>query len=247
MGQLIESIAPQHAVTLVGIVDRGFPAEEVKKTQPPRRFLELTEEALQGVDVVIDFSSPEGILSRIETAAKQKVPLVIGTTGWETDIQSAKRLISKHKSALIASPNFSIGVQLFLKLIKDAAKLFAPFVDYDVSIFEQHHSQKKDHPSGTAKEMAAVIMGEMDRKKKVVSELPQGAVKATDLTIASTRAGFHPGQHEVFFDGHDDRITITHTARNRNNAAKGALHAAKWLLGKKGWFDMHDLIKELNR
>lgn len=227
MGQMVESLAPEF------LVDIG-PIIEINDT--------LNQKALERVDVAIDFSSPNHILDRIKFLSSHKVPLVIGTTGWDQDLEEAKRIIQQNGSACIAAPNFSFGVAIFSKLTRFAAQLFSKFDHYDVAIREEHHRQKKDHPSGTAKNLAKIVLQEMPRKKATVTNLSDGAIAPDLLQVASIRSGFNPGEHSIIFDGPDDTISLTHAARNRQDFAKGALHAARWIVGKKGFFTMEDMI-----
>ncbi len=227
MGQMIEKLAPENEVTISNIIERSDL---------------LTPALLSGIDVIIDFSGPDGILSRIETALIAHVPMCIGTTDWQELKEAAKKLVQKHDGALIVSSNFSLGFALFSQLVKTAAALFSKLEDYDVSISERHHREKKDHPSGTAKELAQTILASMPKKKKVISDLQPGAIEKESLHIASDRVGYFAGEHQVIFDGPDDTITLSHNARNRHNLAKGALIAAKWIIGKKGYFTVEDLL-----
>ena len=227
MGQLIEKLAPENNICIAKIA---------KRTDS------LTTSMLSGIDAIIDFSSPEHIMDRIKAALLLKVPMVVGTTGWEEHRAEVEKLVASNHGALIASANFSLGMALFSRLVKEASEVFSKFDHYDVSLFEQHHRQKKDHPSGTAKELAKILIDASQKKKTSVSNLTPGAIEKEALHIASLRCGHNPGEHQVFFDGPDDTITLSHTARSRNDFAKGALIAAKWIIGKKGFFTVDDLI-----
>jgi len=186
----------------------------------------LSESVFEGIDVAIDFAAAEGILDRIQLACKMQVPLVVGTTGWNEHFDAAKTIVERLQGTLIHSANFSIGVHLYMRLMKEAARTLKR---YDVAIHEEHHNQKKDAPSGTAKELARIVLDSIPEKKET-------------LTIASTRCGFQPGKHAVIFDGPDDTIELVHTARNRNGFARGALEAARWIQNKKGIFTIEDLL-----
>lgn len=227
MGKMVTEIAPEFGVEIAHIVD--------SKQQ-------LTTKMAQDVDVAIDFSSPQNILSRIETLLSHHIPIVIGTTGWHEEQKQAQALVQKHQGSLFYSANFSMGVLLFVEVVKEAAALFSKLDHYDVGCIETHHNQKKDHPSGTARMIAEAILENMQSKKKILTELPDGAIEKDALHIASLRTGSFPGKHEVIFDGPDDTITISHTARTRHDFARGALIAAQWLAGKKGFFTMKDML-----
>jgi 4-hydroxy-tetrahydrodipicolinate reductase len=227
MGKLIESMAGEFGIEIAGIIEYGDT---------------LSKKNLHGIDVAIDFSSPDHILDRIETVSQEKIPLVIGTTGWDQDMEAAHAIIRKNTSAMLTAANFSFGVALFCKLVKYAAHLFAKFDHYDVALFEQHHRQKKDHPSGTAKNLGKIVLSEMPRKKEVITSCPHGEIDPSHLHITSLRVGHHPGEHTVIFDGPDDTIRLTHSARSRHDFARGALLGAKWIMGKSGSFTMEDLV-----
>lgn len=174
-------------------------------------------------DLWIDFSHKTGIMERIEEALALHKPFVIGTTDWQEHQAKAEELTNLKGGALFVSPNFSLGLNLFLKVLKEAQKLIAPFKLYDTAGFELHHNQKKDSPSGTAR----LIAEELGLKE-----------------FAAVRVGHIPGTHTVLFDSSVDTITITHEARSREGFALGAVIAAEWLTGKKGFFTMRDLMED---
>ncbi|MEO7971827.1 MAG: dihydrodipicolinate reductase C-terminal domain-containing protein [bacterium] len=180
-------------------------------------------------DVAIDFSSGPVVLKNIEACALAGVPLVEGTTGWKDEESRAKEIITQHAGALVYGANFSIGVNVFYRIVRNAAQLFAGMDQYAAFIEEQHHSRKRDAPSGTALQL-----------KNVMAEF----IKA-EIPIASTRAGHIPGTHRVGFDSAADQITLTHTARSREGFAAGALLAAHWLVGRKGVFEFSEVIDEI--
>lgn len=227
MGKLIAESAPEFGIEIAHIADSKQP---------------LSAKMAQDVAVAIDFSSPQNILSRIELLLSHNIPIVIGTTGWLDAQKQAQALVQKHQGALFYSANFSMGAFLFVEVVKEAAALFSKLDHYDVGCIETHHNQKKDHPSGTARMIAEAILENMHSKKKILTELSDGAIAKDALHIASLRTGSFPGKHEVIFDGPDDTITICHTARTRNDFARGALISAQWLIGKKGFFTMKDML-----
>lgn len=167
-------------------------------------------------DICIDFSNSESVFTHLSECVKQKKNVVIGTTGWEEKIQDAKRMVEDSDIGVLYAPNFSIGVHKFIKLLEYAAKALG---EYESAGVEWHHSQKKDAPSGTAKEI----------------------MKRLGINFSSVRCGSIPGTHEVIFDSPFDSITIRHEAKGREAFAKGALDAAAWLLGKKGFFTLEDI------
>ena len=180
-------------------------------------------------DVAIDFSIGAIVLKNVEACVLAGVPLVEGTTGWKDQENRAWEIVAEHNGALVYGANFSIGVNVFYRLVRNAAKLFSGLDQYEAFIEEQHHSRKRDAPSGTALQL-----------KKVMAEF----VKA-EIPIASTRAGHIPGTHRVGFDSAADQITLTHTARSREGFAAGALLAARWIIGRKGVFEFSEVIDEV--
>lgn len=233
MGRMIVEIANDTGVEVLAIIDKSWEGTS---------YGTLTPEALKGVDVVIDFSSAKEILERIEIVLTAGVPMVIGTTGWEKEEAAAKEIVKRTNGAVIASSNFSLGVNIFFKIVKYAASLFSTLTSYDVALFEHHHNQKSDHPSGTAHTLSNILLDHLKQKKSTVTALTPGPIDKDALQIASLRSGSHPGHHEVIFDGVDDTITLSHTARTRRDFAKGALLAAQWIIGKNGWYTAEDLL-----
>ena len=203
----------------------------------------LSKDALAGMDVVIDFSWPEAVLENIRRVAEAGVPMVVGTTGWYDHLEKARELIQTHRTALVYGANFSIGANLFLKLAKIATRLFDPFHAYDPYVFEQHHREKVDAPSGTALRLAEIVVTNTDRKTRVQIGNPEGTIDPKALHVSSLRAGGASGRHDVGFDSSADSVEIVHTARNREGFARGALFAAEWVRGKKGVFEFADLLE----
>jgi 4-hydroxy-tetrahydrodipicolinate reductase len=185
-------------------------------------------EKLRGHDAVIDFSVAAAVLKNIEACAQAGVPLVEGTTGWG-HIEQAKGIVAQHGSALVYGANFSIGVNIFYRIVKQAAALFASVDQYAPFIEEAHHARKRDAPSGTALRLRELM------SEHLGSEIP----------TSSTRAGYIPGTHRIGFDSVADQIMLTHMARSRQGFAAGALLAAHWIVGKKGVFEFGDVIDEI--
>lgn len=175
--------------------------------------------SLNEADVCIDFSSSSAVLNHIEMACKASVPIVIGTTGWEKELPFAEEVVKQSKNAALYAPNFSLGIALFRKLLKEARALFA---DYDAAGIEFHHREKKDSPSGTAK----MIRNDIELSKN----------------FSSVRIGSVVGKHEVIFDSPVDSITLSHEAKNREGFAIGAVKAAEWIVHQKGWFTLDDML-----
>jgi 4-hydroxy-tetrahydrodipicolinate reductase len=222
MGHLVEQLAPEYgfAVPLrVDIADNAGGSG-------------ITLERFRGIDVAVDFSIPSAVLTDIERLAEIGVNTVVGTTGWTEQMARAKAAVEKGGIGLVWSPNFSIGVNVFTHLVAEASKRLAPYPEYGAWAWEIHHSTKKDAPSGTM--------------LKLVEEM-KAADPKRNVDVAASRAGAHPGTHEVGFDSAADTITLRHTARSREGFARGALAAARWVVGKKGWFEFRDVIFDAAR
>ncbi|MDR3306478.1 MAG: 4-hydroxy-tetrahydrodipicolinate reductase [Endomicrobium sp.] len=201
------------------------------------------ENILKNADALIDFTNPESALKNLELAVKQKVPIVIGTTGFSEEqkkkISEAARVIP-----IVFSPNMSVGVNVLFKLVEEAAKKMS---DYDIEIVELHHNKKKDSPSGTAAKLAEVAASSVGRDINEVGVYGRrcavSARKKDEIGVLSVRAGDIVGDHTVYFAGPGERIELTHRAHSRDTFAAGAVRAAKWVVGKKPQlYDMSDVL-----
>ncbi|MDQ3652634.1 MAG: dihydrodipicolinate reductase [Acidobacteriota bacterium] len=188
-------------------------------------------EALRGADAAIDFSRADAVPTHTEACALAGVPLVQGTTGWHTQQDEVLHAVERLGGALIYGANFSIGVNLFYRIVARAAELIDSVPEYAPFIEEAHHSRKRDAPSGTALRLQEIVTTQSTR----------------DVPVTSTRAGFIPGTHRVGFDSLADQIMLTHTARSREGFAAGALVAAKWIQGRRGVFKFTDLLDDVLR
>ncbi len=198
---------------------------------------------LSDFDVAIDFSLGKFALSNTKVCAKAGVNLILGSTGWYNKIDEVKTLTESSNIALLWSSNFSIGVNMYFKIIQTAAKLANKFEEYDIWGHEIHHFNKADSPSGTAKTLEEILLKELDRKTKVVEEKLDRKPAKNELHFSSLRAGETNFEHTIGFDSAADTITLKHSARNRNGYALGAVKAAEWLQNKKGFFSMEDFLK----
>jgi 4-hydroxy-tetrahydrodipicolinate reductase len=185
---------------------------------------------LRGHDAAIDFSLAGAVLKNIEACAQAGVPLVEGTTGWKTHEGEARRIVKEQNGALVYGANFSIGVNLFYRIVEHAARLFRSMDQYEPFIEEAHHSRKRDAPSGTALQL----------KERLTQHLGK-----ENISVASTRAGHIPGTHTVGFDSLADQITLTHTARSREGFAAGAVAAAAWIQGKTGFYEFSEVMDQI--
>lgn len=217
MGHLVEQLAPEYGFSVPLRLD-------IAENENGRG---ITRERFGGIDVAVDFSVPEAVLTDIERLSAAGVNTVVGTTGWTGEMDRAKAAVEKGRIGLVWSPNFSIGVNIFLHLVSEAARRFAPYKEYGAWAWEIHHSTKKDAPSGTL--------------LKLVEEMKNADPKRR-VDVSSNRAGAHPGTHEIGFDSAADTITLRHTTRSREGFARGALVAAKWVIGKKGWFEFSEVL-----
>ncbi|HEY9404167.1 MAG TPA: dihydrodipicolinate reductase C-terminal domain-containing protein [Pyrinomonadaceae bacterium] len=206
----------------------GHEVGRVIASRDAARSTDELAELLGGHDAVVDFSVAAAVLKNIEAAGRAGVPLVEGTTGWNAVEAEARRLVEAHAGALVFGANFSVGVNLFYRVVARAAELFAS-TEYAPFIEEAHHSRKRDAPSGTALKLRDVL----------------GAHIAGDIPVASTRAGHIPGTHRVGFDSAADQITLTHTARTREGFAAGALVAARWIEGRRGVYEFSEVIDSI--
>ncbi len=186
-------------------------------------------ELLRGHDVAIDFSIASAVSRNVEACALAAVPLVEGTTGWQKDEADVRRLIAEYKGALVFGANFSVGVNVFYRIVSEASRLMAGLDQYQAFMEEEHHARKRDAPSGTALQL-----------RKLMNEHLQ-----TDIPITSVRAGYIPGTHSIGFDSEADQIRLTHTARSREGFAAGALLAARWVMGRQGVYEFSEVIDQM--
>ncbi|MDQ3908581.1 MAG: dihydrodipicolinate reductase, partial [Acidobacteriota bacterium] len=185
---------------------------------------------LRGHDAAIDFSVAPAVPRNVEACAIASVPLVEGTTGWNDHLENVRRVVNDHDGALVFGANFSVGVQIFYRVVARAAELFAAAEGYEPFVEEAHHSRKRDAPSGTA---------------VVLRDLLSARLGDKTISVASTRAGHIPGTHRVGFDSAADQITLTHAARTREGFADGALLAARWIQGRRGVYDFTEVFDEI--
>jgi 4-hydroxy-tetrahydrodipicolinate reductase len=199
----------------------------------------LEKDSLKEADIAIEFTTPSTAYQNIMRCFDAGLPLVCGTTGWYSKVNDVKQRCLKEKQSFLYASNFSIGVNIFFEINKKLAELMSKQLQYEVSLEEIHHTQKKDAPSGTAITLAEEILKEIPRKKKWVNE---GTTNPKDLGIVSKRIDPAPGTHIIRYTSDVDDIEIRHTAHSRKGFALGAVTAAEWLAGKKGFFTMKDVL-----
>jgi 4-hydroxy-tetrahydrodipicolinate reductase len=220
MGRMCEALAPEY----------GFEVRARFDGENNAGGTGLTREALCGVDAAVEFSEPAAAVKNIRALAAAGVSAAVGTTGWGSELEVAHEAVMRGGTGLVWAANFSVGVNLFLQIAGRAAELFAKQTEYEAWGWEMHHSAKKDAPSGTLKKLAEVM-------------LAHGYERRIDLS--SSRAGAVPGTHEIGFDSLGDTITLRHTARSREGFARGALQAARWAVGKRGFYEFREIVGEL--
>jgi 4-hydroxy-tetrahydrodipicolinate reductase len=217
MGKLIDQLAPANGFEVIERLDIYNNANG-----------EGIDPALaKNIDLAIDFSTADAVLQNLPKLAAAHVNLVIGTTGWKRHEPAMKKVAADGRIGVVAAPNFALGANVFQALVERTARLLAPHEEFGAWIHEAHHAAKKDAPSGTA---------------LALEQAMREAGYVLPIDIASTRAGSIPGIHAVGFDGPFETITLTHSVRERAAFARGALEAARWVHGKRGWFTMRDVL-----
>jgi 4-hydroxy-tetrahydrodipicolinate reductase len=217
MGRLVGELAGQYDCEIAGIVD----------PQSPSSSGVIDDERWRGVDVAVDFSLPEAVPVNLPVLARLGLNVVVGTTGWAGHEAALRAVVEASGVGVVAAPNFSAGVVMFEAIVARAAALVARQSDFGAWLHEAHHVMKKDAPSGTALLLRRVM---------------EQSGYSRPVDVSSTRAGHIPGTHTIGFDGPAESITLTHTARDRSAFARGALQAARWVRGQRGWFTMQDVL-----
>jgi 4-hydroxy-tetrahydrodipicolinate reductase len=217
MGKLIEQLAPEFDCEI------ALKLDEYNNS----RFEGITPENFRGIDVAVEFSVPGVVAENVERIGALGVNMVVGTTGWLQHRDRVQAAVERHGIGLVWSPNFSIGVNVFSRLVSEAARLLAGESAYGAWAWEIHHHTKKDSPSGTL--------------VKLVDEMKRAGY-ARHIDVSANRAGAHPGTHEIGFDSGADTITLRHVARNREGFARGAMKAARWVVGRRGFYEFADVM-----
>jgi 4-hydroxy-tetrahydrodipicolinate reductase len=210
MGKMVEQLAPEYDFAVHAVIDIH---DDFAKAN--------------GADAAIEFTMPDAVIGNVEKLAAMKLPMVIGTTGWLEHMEQVRATVERNGASLIWSPNFSIGVNVFFRLVSEAARMLANEPAYGAWAWEIHHDTKKDAPSGTL--------------LKLVEEMKKAGY-ARHIDVSSNRAGRHPGTHDIGFDSAADTITLRHAARSREGFARGALKAAQWIIGKQGVYEFTDVL-----
>jgi 4-hydroxy-tetrahydrodipicolinate reductase len=185
---------------------------------------------MEGVDVAIEFSQPDAVLANIEAAARVGVHMVVGTTGWAGQRARVEQIVLNSGIGLVYGANFSLGMNLFFEVVSHSARLIGMLPQYDAFISEEHHRAKRDAPSGTALNLLDLMRPHLGNPNP---------------NIASIRAGSIPGTHVIGYDSEADTILLEHRARSRQGFAEGAVLAARWIAGKKGFYDFRQIFREI--
>ena len=214
MGQAIAALAPERGFDVVATLDARDAAAGI------------SAERLAGADVAIEFTAPAAAADNIRALAAARCPVVVGTTGWYDQLEAVSGDVARAGSAMLWAPNFSIGVNIFDRVVHEAARMLGQVPGFDAHLVETHHTAKKDAPSGTAIMLARTAIDALGR----------------DVPVTSVRTGSVPGTHELVFDAPFETIRLEHVARDRRVFAEGALLAARWLAGRTGIFRMQDVL-----
>jgi 4-hydroxy-tetrahydrodipicolinate reductase len=214
--------------SLVGEIarERGHEVQSLRSGENPHATA-LTKEKLTGFDLVIDFTTPHCVLENIRACVEAGKNMVVGTTGWYSELSGIRKLVEERGTGFLYGSNFSVGVNLFFELVRAAAPAIQR--EYFPQIYERHHAQKKDAPSGTAATMQGILQ----------------EASGTEIEITSFREGDVVGMHELVLDSPNDTIYLCHDAKSRRGFAEGAVRAAEWLAGEKGFFEFKDVWREI--
>lgn len=231
MGHMIEACAKAAGHDVVATVD--VMAKDATNIVPAGDGNAVAQAVkASGAEGVIEFSHPTAVMGNLKALIPLGIPVVVGTTGWGDKEAEIEALCASSNGTAMRSSNFSIGVNMFYKIVEEAARVMAEYSDYDVAVWEAHHNQKADSPSGTALEVARRVMAGNKSKTEMVFDAFHERPKANQLHVSSTRVGFVPGTHTVFFDSPADEIEVTHRARSREGFAKGSVVALEKLAAK---------------
>jgi 4-hydroxy-tetrahydrodipicolinate reductase len=230
MGKEIESILDTGEFKIVGKYDVDNPVQENLKEVP---------------DVAIEFSTPSSVISNIEFLSSKGINIVCGTTGWYDKLLEVRKIIEKNNVGFIYAYNFSVGVNLFFEIIRQASSIINKFPEYDIAVEEIHHTQKLDRPSGTAIKIAELILSGNKHKTAINKNSEIESASSEYLDVSSLRAGKIVGNHKVLIDSEADTITLEHNAKSRRGFAEGALLSTRFIYNKKGFYKFEDTFKNL--
>ena len=249
MGQMIAQAAKKAGHQIVTTIDVASDEAMVKVAQGDTDAIGRAVKS-SGAEGIIEFTHPTAVIKNIKALLPLGLPLVVGTTGWNDKHEEINAYAKEVGGTLMTAGNMSIGVNMFYRIVEEAAKIMSQFSDYDVAVWEMHHNQKADSPSGTALEIARHVQAGYKNKTEIITDAFHERPAANQLHVSSTRCGNVPGTHKVFFDGTADTIEITHTARSREGFAVGAVNCLEKLdnalktgkLSKGGLYNWEDLF-----
>jgi 4-hydroxy-tetrahydrodipicolinate reductase len=227
MGREVDAVLRERGHSPVGILrGTGFPA---------------------ACPVGIDFTGPEAVVANVKRALAGGARYVIGTTGWDAQRDEVRKLVEEAGGGVVWGANFSVGMNLFYRIVRQTAELMARFTDYDPYVLERHHRKKKDAPSGTARELASTVAVAGEVQREPVTALAGEALGANQFHVASVRAGGIVGDHTVGFDSGGDEILLEHRARSRRGFALGAVLAAEWIATRTGFHSFDAVLEDLQK
>ena len=236
MGREVEHVLKQRGHTVSARIDPVDPEADRRQ---------IDEETATASDVAIEFSLPDAVVANADRYAQYGLNAVVGTTGWSKQLDSVKAILSEKPIGLVHGSNFSVGAQVFLRIVAFATRLVDALPEYDILAYEIHHKRKKDSPSGTALTLADTVLENSTRKGRIVTERLDRQREDDELHLASVRGGQIPGIHTVLVDSLADTVELTHRARTRGGFALGAVMAGEWIRQKKGLYTVSDFIEAI--
>lgn len=232
MGKLLQETAPGCDCEVVSIID-------------PQLKNDINPETLNSAEVAIDFSIPAAVRKNVEKLAPLCPYLVIGTTGWSEQLTAIRELTTEFNLGIVYGSNFSPGMNHFYLLVEQAAQQLGNIPEYDSWGLELHHKLKMDSPSGTARELAEILISASSEKKTAQFDRVKRPISKEELHFASIRAGQIPGTHIIGFDSEADSLELRHTAHNRHGFALGAIQAAHWIKDRPGFFNFRENFRDI--
>lgn len=231
MGHAIEAVAGERGHRRVAVIDAASPGVRIDAGR------------LAGAEVAFEFSVPEAAEANIAALVRNGVSVVAGTTGWSAS-DALRHAVEESGVGVVIAPNFSVGMNLFFRVVEHAAKLFGRVGLHEPFVHEVHHRGKRDVPSGTARRLARIVVASDPRLERVCEGHPGGPLSPNTLQVVGSRVGREPGSHVVGFSGEHDVVRLAHDARGREGFALGAVLAAEWLPGRRGWHDFDEVLDE---
>jgi len=245
MGKVVERLATTRGHEIAAIVDPAVGDQNVSSAGVAIS-RELTADALQAADICVEFTQPHVAADNLLQLCQWGKRVVTGTTGWYQRLDEVGAAAREHSAAIVYGANFSIGVNLFYRLVERAAELFGALDDRDIYVAETHHRAKADSPSGTARRLAEIVLSHSRTKKHLAPAALERAISADQLQVVATRAGWVTGIHRVGIESPSDSIVLEHRAHSREIFADGALRAAEWLVrARAGLYRFEDILDDL--